>query len=83
MEWISIKDKLPELEQLVLAVLNEPNKRLNYPYKENVLLLYRRGCNYITGYEINWERPFSGETVNYNDRVTHWMPIPQLPKHNK
>lgn len=79
MEWISVEDKLPEPNQIVLAVLNESNNRLNYPYKEDVLLLYRRGCNYITGYEIKWERPFGAETVDYNDRVAYWMPIPQLP----
>lgn len=79
MEWISVKDRLPEPEQLVLAVLDKPCERLNYPYKEDVLLLFRIGHNYITGYEINWERPFGSETVNYNNKVTHWMPIPQLP----
>lgn len=79
MEWISVKDKLPELEQLVLVVLNEPNKRFNYPYEENVLILYRRRIPYATGYEIEWERPFGGETINYNNRVMYWMPIPQLP----
>ena len=79
MEWISVKDKLPELEQLVLAVLNEPNKRFNYPYEENVLILYRRRIPYATGYEIEWERPFGGETIDYNNKVIYWMPIPQLP----
>ena len=79
MEWISVKDRLPELEQLVLAVLNEPNKRFNYPYAENVLILYRRGIPYTTGYEIKWERPFGGETIDYNNKVIYWMPIPQLP----
>lgn len=82
MEWISVKDKLPEPEQLVLAILNKPNIRFNYPYEENVLILYRREFPYITGHEINWVRPFGGETVDYNGRVTHWMPIPQLPKNN-
>ena len=79
MEWISVKDKLPEPEQIVLACLNKPYRRLNHPYEENVLLLYRREFKYIDGYKIDWKRPFGGETVNYNDMVTHWMPIPQLP----
>ena len=80
MEWISVKDRLPELNQLVLAILNKPCERLNYPYKENVLLLFRREHNYITGHKTKWERPFAGETVDYNDEVTHWMPLPELPK---
>lgn len=79
MEWISVEDRLPELRQIVLAVLNKPCERLNYPYKEDVLLLFRIEHNYTTGYKIKWERPFCAETVDYNDKVTHWMPIPQLP----
>ena len=79
-EWISVKDRLPELEQVVLVALNSPHKRLNYPYKENTLLLFRRGYNYTTGYEEKWERPFGAETIDYNDKVTHWMPLPSAPK---
>ena len=79
-EWISVKDRLPELNEIVLAVLNEPNKRLNYPYEEKTLLLFRRGYKYITGYEEKWERPFGAETRDYNDEVTHWMPLPEPPK---
>ena len=79
MEWISVKDKLQELNQIVLAVLNKPLDRFNFPYHEDVLLLYRREYNYTTRREIKWERPFGGETVDYNDRVTHWMPIPEIP----
>lgn len=79
-EWISVKDRLPELNEIVLAVLNEPNKRLNYPYEEKILLLFRRGHNYITGFVEKWERPFGAETINYNSEVTHWMPLPQPPK---
>lgn len=82
-EWISVEDRLPELEQIVLAVLNEPNKRLNYPYEEKTLFLFRKGYNYITGYEEKWERPFGAETVDYNDEVTHWMPLPQPPEFDK
>lgn len=78
MEWISVEDRLPELGQIVLAVLNKPCERLNYPYKEDVLLLFRVEHNYITG-RIKWKRPFGAETDDYNDNVTHWMPIPQLP----
>lgn len=81
-EWISVEDRLPEPNQIVLAVLNKPCKRLNYPYKEDVLFLFRVECNYITGYQIEWKRPYAGETVNYNDKVTHWMPIPAPPKEN-
>lgn len=80
MEWISVKDRLPKPRQLVLAVLNKPCDRFNAPYKEQVLILWRSEHNYIDiGYTVKWERPFSGETVDYNDSVTHWMPIPQLP----
>lgn len=79
MEWIRVDERLPELEEIVLAVLITPNERLNHPYREPVLLLYRREYAYGTGRVIRWERPFVGDTVDYNDKVAYWMPIPQIP----
>lgn len=80
MEWISVNDRLPDVGQIVLAVVSEPRLRFNHPYKEEVLLLYRRVIPYRRGPEIHWERPFSGETVDYDAIVTYWMPIPELPR---
>lgn len=79
MDWICVNERLPELEEIVLAVLITPNERLNHPYREPVLVLYRREHNYSTGRVIRWERPFGGETVDYSEKVAYWMPIPQIP----
>lgn len=79
MEWISVEDRLPDIGQIVLAALKNPYKTLNYPYEEQVLILYRVKYNYVTETKIKWQKPFAGDTVNYNDRVAFWTPIPQLP----
>lgn len=74
-EWISVEDRLPEPGEIVLAVLKAPLDRLNAPYQERTLLLWRTSWSHG-----KWERPFGAETVNYDGRVLCWMPLPEPPK---
>ena len=78
-EWISVTERLPEPNMLVLAILDEPCLRLNFPFKEQVLILLRERLPYSVGIVEEWRRPFSSETINYDGRVTHWMPLPEPP----
>ncbi len=68
MEWISIKDKLPELDIEVLIFLN-PNP-IKYP--KGIFIAYR---GLVNGHWCN-EEIKEGEFIN----VTHWMPLPAPPK---
>ena len=79
-EWISVGERLPEPNVLVLAILDEPCLRLNFPFEEHVLILLRERLPYSVGIVEEWRRPFSSETINYDGRVTHWMPLPEAPK---
>jgi len=74
MNWISIKDKLPEIEKYVLVC-----------YKNNVFQGYldeweHDNCWYI------FSGSFTLDEVDYNiklDEVTHWMPLPEPPEELK
>lgn len=79
-KWISVDERLPEPNVLVLAILDEPCLRLNFPFEEQVLILLRERLPYSVGIVEEWRRPFSSETINYDGRVTHWMPLPQPPE---
>jgi hypothetical protein len=71
MEWISVKDRLPKLNEDVVCIVplmkkHGKEKRILYLncYQKNGL----RWGNYDGHYEHN---------VN---EVTHWMPLPEPPK---
>ncbi len=75
--WISIKDKMPELEQLVIVWrVNETSEGLSI-------------CRYKTSRD-NWkfkkEKVFSNVQSKYPfacKDVTHWMPFLKGPIYNK
>lgn len=63
--WISVKDKLPENDDLVLT------------FYYNM-----RSINKKIGYHIGfYNGEYWQESTEYTQiDVTHWMPLPQLPK---
>jgi len=67
MEWISVKDRLPE-------------KELNYA---SVDCLFATGKRVLFGYLLysreQWCEPSNGDYYD-NDMVTHWMPLPKPPE---
>ena len=71
-EWISIKDKMPEINTPVLCY----QKNNYYQFKQ-----------IIAGYDGKFFRPFyNGEDDNIlldgNSKylqITHWMPLPEKP----
>lgn len=68
MVWISVKDKMPELDTGVLA----------YYSKEDLI-----ACCFTTidNQSIKWNILSSGcGSCDYDqDVVTHWMPLPEKP----
>ena len=85
-EWISVEDRLPEPEQNVILCTSEIETYGRHSEKKEIyrniymgyfdgdewLTSYCHGCEYI--FRMNEKYP--NETIE----VTHWMPLPQLPK---
>jgi len=66
MEWISVKDRLPEDDQCVLMFEKGQDCLPTIGWYEE------RGC--IAGFYV------SSSFTNIRMHVTHWMPLPQEPK---
>lgn len=85
-EWISVKDKLPEMDQGVVLCTRETETYGKHREKKKIykniyigyfdryewITIYCHGLEYI--YRMNEKYP--NETIE----VTHWMPLPELPK---
>ena len=71
-QWISVKDRLPEKHGGVyVCLLKFPGSKQAFPY---CLTWHAYGDNgYVNGPH------FSDEGLD-GLKVTHWMPLPQLPK---
>ena len=67
-EWISVKDRLPEEGEYVLCVL----KGFNYGGKIQV-------CKFVPADKFK-DKPYFEHFRNGFPSVTHWMPLPPLPK---
>lgn len=80
MEWISVKDKLPDKDGSYLVCVKS--------------LFYYGRCMSIVNYTLNYQyddfnRDLIGRAIWYQydseygdferDDVTHWMPLPELP----
>jgi hypothetical protein len=75
-EWTSVKDRRPEIETPVLAIVKGEiriaERVLHYPnYHDS-----------IPEFDY-WDCPFDdGQDWDYGD-VTHWMPLPNPPEESK
>ncbi len=78
MEWISVKDELPEDEQVIdvwMPEIKKKNKRL-----ENIIFYKRYSLlDYRKNFFFQWN--FNNETTIFleENRITHWMPLPKPP----
>ena len=71
MEWISVKDRFPEIG----------NQNAPFCWSANVLCFLKDKtihilCKTTLG---NW-RNFEAEYICLDESVTHWMPLPEPPK---
>lgn len=85
MEWISVKDKLPDEEQEVLLYTEEIESYGRYGKRKKIyhnvyrgyfdgeewITIYCHGCEYI--FKMN--EKYQNEHIE----VTHWMPLPEPP----
>ena len=74
MEWISVKDRLPELT----------HKAIGLGISEAVAVLHSEGVKpfidhvyQYDGQSVHW---YLEEDTDYPGHVTHWFPLPELPE---
>lgn len=79
MEWISIEERLPAQQQIVLAVIKVPIS----PWNETGMQL----CAMMLYGDIWFAQEYASslcDESSYKDDndyvVTHWMPLPEPPK---
>jgi len=65
-EWISVKEKLPEIDKKVLVFDNEIEDD-----REKLSCIYIGYYNPKCGYSTGWRNDDLGPL-----HVTHWMPLP-------
>lgn len=76
MEWISVKDKIPE----------EARNMGGTGFSNEVLVVDKEGDMYLTSYVYPWRNieltgfNESGQHGLIKEDVTHWMPLPEKPK---
>ena len=71
MEWISVKDRLPEevpfdMDNLHVLVFEEKTNR--------------RGVGFYDHGDEQWYYNLNGYNESSGNDVTHWMPFPDVPK---
>ena len=71
-EWISVKDRLPNKDNKIIVCLINNTPILAIIHDATVL---------FTGGKVTFYWP-TQEWIkdNYYGQITHWMPLPELPK---
>ena len=67
-KWISVEERLPEFETLVLVAVNGKWESFTFVNALQMATLYKDEGWIIEGFE-EWDKPV----------VTHWMPAPDMP----
>ena len=79
-EWISVKDRLPEKDGSYLVVINYFGRHSSID-----ILYFGKDGDTVDEYDLAGEKDvwyFYDTEYGYvpTDSITHWMPLPQLPK---
>lgn len=78
MEWISVKDRLPEEGQEVLVISHGWEGRLVYIGEHTRIESETSWLTGITSKASDWL--LQGWSYLREPQVTHWMPFPELPE---
>lgn len=81
MDWISVRDRLPEDEQEVLVIAHGWDGRLVYVGSHKRVEVQKSWLTGITNKSSEWS--LWGWSYLKEPMVTHWMPMPELPKEVK
>lgn len=77
-EWISVKERLPEINERVLVLeKNTENENMVYTCDTTIEVCYR--ADMCVGGWIDDAGFALGERF-YDVEVTHWMPLPEIPE---
>ena len=77
-EWISVNDRLPDDEQEVLVIAHGWGGRLVYVGSHKRVESQKSWLTGITNKSSEWS--LWGWSYLKEPMVTHWMPMPPLPK---
>ena len=78
MEWISVKDRLPDDEREVLVIAHGWDGRLVYVGSHKRVESQKSWLTGITSESSEWS--LWGWSYLKEPMVTHWMPLPEPPK---
>ena len=74
-KWVSVKDRLPELDKKVVVYATGRVDKRDYAYAITSRMLrfpFNRACDEV------WRSPWGYFFDNYE--ITHWTPLPEPPK---
>lgn len=78
--WISVKDRLPMIDENVLVFAQ--GKEDGFIGETKIAIAYMTDCTYFGGSPIKveprWRCPLQFFLTDYE--ITHWMPLPKPPK---
>ena len=74
MEWISVKDRLPENDKEILCLYIDENPRFEPDY---FVGRYSQDCESKEIGFVKWDSYGYGYKL---ERVNYWMHLPELPK---
>jgi len=73
-EWISVKDRLPEIGEEVLCYCPHKIEAGRNPVTALVRLIPYEGAR-----EYYWDNYYGGNNTHVMKAVTHWQPLPPPP----